>query len=49
MLYSHTDSVAPVQQTGRKSFLTVEEMRMYRAERALAPWYVKVYRVLFSN
>ncbi|KAK4055517.1 Amino acid permease [Microbotryomycetes sp. JL201] len=35
--------------TGRKSFLTVEEMRAYRAERALAPWYIKVYRALFSN
>ena len=35
--------------TGRKSWLTVEEMRQYRAERALAPWYVKVYRILFGE
>ena len=35
--------------TGRKSWLTVEEMRQYRAERKLAPWYVKGYRLLFSN
>ncbi|WWC69794.1 uncharacterized protein I206_103737 [Kwoniella pini CBS 10737] len=35
--------------TGRKSWLTVEEMRIYRAERAAAPFYVKVYRMLFSN
>lgn len=34
--------------TGRKSWLTVEEMRAYRAERALAPWYVKFYRILFG-
>jgi yeast amino acid transporter len=35
--------------TGRKSWLTVEEMREYRAERALAPWHVRTYRILFSN
>ncbi|KAF9261180.1 hypothetical protein L218DRAFT_931559 [Marasmius fiardii PR-910] len=35
--------------TGRKSWLTVEEMRQYRAERAAAPWYVRIYRMLFSN
>lgn len=35
--------------TGRKSWLTVEEMREYRAERKLAPWWKKVYRLLFSN
>jgi hypothetical protein len=28
--------------------LTVEEMREYRAMRAQAPLYVKVYRTLFS-
>lgn len=36
-------------QTGRKSWLTVEEMRLYRAERANAPMYIKIYRALFSN
>ncbi|ORY78860.1 APC amino acid permease [Leucosporidium creatinivorum] len=35
--------------TGRKSWLTVEEMREYRAERALAPWHVKLFRALFTN
>ncbi|KAG6909752.1 hypothetical protein DXG01_015468 [Tephrocybe rancida] len=35
--------------TGRKSWLTVEEMREYRAERATAPWYIRIYRILFSN
>ncbi|KAF5339711.1 hypothetical protein D9758_014909 [Tetrapyrgos nigripes] len=35
--------------TGRKSWLTVEQMRAYRAERAQAPLYLKVYRWLFSN
>lgn len=35
--------------TGRKSWLTVEEMRAYRAERANAPLYKRVYRILFSN
>lgn len=34
--------------TGRKSWLTVEEMRAYKAERATAPLYVRIYRVLFS-
>lgn len=34
--------------TGRKSWLTVEEMREYRAQRATAPMYVKVYRALFT-
>lgn len=34
--------------TGRKSWLTVEEMREYRAMRAQAPWYVKLYRTLFT-
>ncbi|THV04015.1 APC amino acid permease [Dendrothele bispora CBS 962.96] len=35
--------------TGRKSWLTVEEMREYRAERARAPLYIRIYRILFSN
>jgi amino acid transporter len=35
--------------TGRKSWLTVEEMRAYRAERAAAPIYIRVYRLLFSS
>ncbi|KAL1694063.1 amino acid permease-domain-containing protein [Schizophyllum commune] len=35
--------------TGRKSFFTVEEMRAYRAERAKAPLYVRIYRMLFTN
>ena len=34
--------------TGRKSWLTVEEMREYRAMRAQAPIYVKIYRTLFT-
>ncbi|KAL8283798.1 hypothetical protein RQP46_005230 [Phenoliferia psychrophenolica] len=28
--------------TGRKSWLTVEEMRLYRAERRCAPWYIRL-------
>nr|CRX78956.1 hypothetical protein ls5930a1_00032 [Leucosporidium scottii] len=35
--------------TGRKSWLTVEEMRLYRAERAAAPLYIRIYRALFSK
>nr|CRX78983.1 hypothetical protein ls5930a1_00058 [Leucosporidium scottii] len=35
--------------TGRKSWLTVEEMREYRAERKRAPWHVKLFRTLFTN
>ncbi|KAK8846527.1 hypothetical protein IAR55_005613 [Kwoniella newhampshirensis] len=35
--------------TGRKSWLTVEDMRAYRAERAKAPLYIRIYRMLFSN
>ncbi|KAL0581271.1 Amino-acid permease inda1 [Marasmius crinis-equi] len=35
--------------SGRKSWLTVEEMRAYRAERKNAPWHVRIYRILFSN
>lgn len=36
-------------QTGRKSWLTVEEMRAFRADRRAAPWHIKLYRTLFSN
>jgi len=35
--------------TGRKSWLTVEDMRAYRAERRKAPLYIRVYRTLFSS
>ncbi|WVR04932.1 hypothetical protein IAU60_001944 [Kwoniella sp. DSM 27419] len=35
--------------TGRKSWLTVEDMRAYRAERASAPLWKRVYRMLFSS
>jgi len=35
--------------TGRKSWLTVEEMAEYRAERKAAPLYIRIYRILFSN
>ncbi|KAF5360267.1 hypothetical protein D9758_009117 [Tetrapyrgos nigripes] len=35
--------------TGRKSWLTVEEMREYRAERAQAPLYIRIFRALFTN
>ncbi|KAJ3865198.1 APC amino acid permease [Lentinula novae-zelandiae] len=35
--------------TGRKSWLTVEEMRQYRADRKAAPSYVRIYRTLFTN
>ncbi|BEJ11574.1 hypothetical protein CspHIS471_0200340 [Cutaneotrichosporon sp. HIS471] len=34
--------------TGRKSWLTVEEMRQFRAERASWPWYQRLYRLLFA-
>lgn len=34
---------------GRKCFLTVEEMRAWRAERRKAPLYIRIYRMLFSN
>lgn len=34
--------------TGRKSWLTVEEMRQFRAERAAKPWYKRLYRLLFA-
>ncbi|TFL00709.1 APC amino acid permease [Pterulicium gracile] len=35
--------------TGRKSWLTVEDMRAWRAERATAPFHVRLYRLLFTN
>jgi len=35
--------------SGRKSWLTVQEMREYRAERKRAPVYVRIYRILFTN
>ncbi|KAJ9113580.1 hypothetical protein QFC20_001932 [Naganishia adeliensis] len=35
--------------TGRKSWLTVEQMEEYRAERRAAPLYTRIYRILFSN
>jgi len=35
--------------TGRKSWLTVEQMDEWRAERKLAPLHIKIYRFLFSN
>lgn len=35
--------------TGRKSWLTVEDMRQYKAERAAAPLYKRVCRLLFSH
>ncbi|GAA5846736.1 hypothetical protein JCM5353_006676 [Sporobolomyces roseus] len=34
--------------TGRKSWFTVEEMRQWRAERASAPFHVRLYRALFT-
>ncbi|KAH8830061.1 APC amino acid permease [Flagelloscypha sp. PMI_526] len=35
--------------TGRKSWLTPDEMREYRAERASAPIYIRIFRILFAN
>ncbi|KAH8830166.1 APC amino acid permease [Flagelloscypha sp. PMI_526] len=35
--------------SGRKSWLTVEDMRAYRAERAAAPLHVRIFRLLFTN
>ncbi|KAG7095266.1 hypothetical protein E1B28_006039 [Marasmius oreades] len=35
--------------TGRRSWYTVEQMRKHHAERARAPIYVKVFRLLFSH
>jgi len=34
---------------GRKSWLTVEEMQEWRAERRAAPWWKRVFRMLFTN
>ncbi|KAL1412265.1 Amino acid permease [Vanrija albida] len=33
--------------TGRKSWLTAEDMRLWREKRADAPWWKRLYRVLF--
>lgn len=35
--------------TGRRSWLTVEEMREYRAARKAAPFHIRIFRMLFSN
>ncbi|KAF6760629.1 APC amino acid permease [Ephemerocybe angulata] len=35
--------------SGRKSWLTAEEMNEWRAERRRAPWHVRIYRILFTN
>lgn len=35
--------------SGRKSWLTAEEMREWRAERRRAPLHVRIYRMLFTN
>ncbi|BGP07290.1 Amino-acid permease inda1 [Rhodotorula toruloides] len=35
--------------TGRKTWFTAEEMNAYRAERKAAPFYIRVYRILFTN
>ncbi|GEM08303.1 amino acid transmembrane transporter [Rhodotorula toruloides] len=35
--------------TGRKTWFTAEEMNAYRAERRAAPFYVRTYRILFTN
>ncbi|KAK7062876.1 Amino-acid permease inda1 [Paramarasmius palmivorus] len=35
--------------SGRKSWLTVEEMRQYRLERSQAPLHIRIYRMLFTN
>ncbi|GAA5866545.1 hypothetical protein JCM8547_005451 [Rhodosporidiobolus lusitaniae] len=35
--------------TGRKCWFTVEEMEEYRAERRNAPWYKRIFRMLFTN
>ncbi|KAF9456227.1 APC amino acid permease [Collybia nuda] len=34
--------------TGRKSWLSVDEMRAWRAERKLAPLYIRIFRMLFT-
>ncbi len=36
-------------QTGRKAWFTAEEMNQWRAERKMAPWYKRIYRMLFSQ
>lgn len=36
-------------QTGRRAWYTAAEMNAYRAERRNAPWYKRVYRILFTN
>jgi amino acid transporter len=35
--------------TGRKTWLTVEEMRAYRAERRTAPLWKRIFRALFTT
>ncbi|KAK0505380.1 hypothetical protein EDD18DRAFT_1061146, partial [Armillaria luteobubalina] len=35
--------------SGRKSWLTVEEMRVYCAERRNAPTHTRLWRILFSK
>jgi len=35
--------------SGRKSWLTAEEMNEWRAERRRAPFYLRAYRLLFSH
>jgi len=35
--------------SGRKSWLTAEEMNAYRAERRKAPLYKRIYRMLFTS
>jgi len=35
--------------SGRKSWLTVEEVRAYNAERAKAPLHVRIFRILFTH
>jgi hypothetical protein len=37
------------EQTGRKAWFTAEEMNQWRAERKMAPWYKRIYRMLFSQ
>lgn len=45
----HADPLLPSAQTGRKTWFTAEEMNAYRAERKAAPFYIRVYRILFTN
>ncbi|KAI3614271.1 amino-acid permease inda1 [Moniliophthora roreri] len=35
--------------TGRKTWYTAEQMREYRAERARAPFYIRIFRLFFTN